>query len=204
LKPVLAVVERHERAAGFIPAVLRRDEDGGPEARRSPLGEADPSLRRRGQAEDVDGAVGIGGYGVSTVRGERRHPADPRSVVLPMLSGPPWLPLQDQTPASREDGPAVGGERHGVSGAPMPVDGPARPAGTSHSRTVLSWLAVTRVLPSPANAREVTGPEWPVRVRLTFPAVPSHNLTAPSRVPRASAFPPGAKARQATSPTSAA
>ena len=36
--------------------------------------------------------------------------------------------------------------------------------GACHSRTVVSAPAEARVLPSGENARELTGPSWPVRV----------------------------------------
>ena len=47
----------------------------------------------------------------------------------------------------------------------------------SHSLSVLSQLPESTRVPSGENATEVTDPEWPSKVRISWPVAASHSLS---------------------------
>src|SRR5262245_38552303 len=54
---------------------------------------------------------------------------------------------------------------------------------TSHSRTVLSRLPLTRVRPFEKNFTDRTGARWPARTAICCPEARSHSLTVLSNHP---------------------
>jgi len=67
-----------------------------------------------------------------------------------------------------------------------------------HTRTVLSYKVVTRVLPSGANAHETTYCVWPVRVRRWDQSLEHHTRAVLSNEVVTRVLPSGANAHELT------
>ncbi len=80
----------------------------------------------------------------------------------------------------------------------MPI---AAPLFASHSRTVLSQLALAIVRPSGLNATDLTGSSWPLRgVPIAAPLFASHSRTVLSLLALAIVRPSGLNATDLTGP----